>query len=131
MDNQRLPYLEITQNTKRMLLTTLPAGIVVHISYAAVRGQTDEPGAVQRILNPRRISSIKQFTIEVGDFPGSIILNWVNQDNPLQKNNNELILPVVKRSAQIIDGQHRLAGIKSAIEENHEDDHIFMRGTVD
>lgn len=120
MEYQNFQCLEIAQNTKRILLTTMPAGVVVKISYAAVRGQSDEPGAVQRILNPRRINSIKQFTIEVGDFPGAIILNWVNQEYPLQRQNNELVLPLADRAAQIIDGQHRLAGIKAAIEANPE-----------
>lgn len=120
MENMNFACIEITQNTKQIFLTTMPAGVVIKISYAAVRGQSNEPGAVQRILNPRRINSIKQFTIEVGDFPGAIILNWVNQENPLHLKNNELVLPLTDRSAQIIDGQHRLAGIKSAIEANPE-----------
>jgi DNA sulfur modification protein DndB len=75
---------------------------------------------VQRALNPRRINSVKQFTIEVGDFPGVIILNWVDQENPLPIRDNELILPIVARGAQIIDGQYRLAGIRAAIDSNPE-----------
>lgn len=120
MENMDFRFIEITQNTKKIILTTIPSGIVAKIGYAAVRGQSDEPGAVQRVLNPRRINSIKQFTIEVGDFPGVIILNWVNQENPLQMHNNVLVLPLVDRGAQIIDGQHRLAGIRAAIDTNPE-----------
>lgn len=120
MENQSFSYFEVTQNTKRILVTVLPAGIVVNISYAAIRGQSDEPGAVQRILNPSRISSIKQFTLKVGDFPGAIILNWVNQENPIQRSDNKLSFKLVGRSAQIIDGQHRLAGIRAAIEEDEK-----------
>lgn len=120
MEYNNFQFIELTQNTKQILLTTIPAGIVAKISYAAVRGQSDEPGAVQRVLNPRRINSIKQFAIEVGDFPGVIILNWVNKEFPLQRQNNELVLPLVDRAAQIIDGQHRLAGIRAAIETNQE-----------
>ena len=51
------PYLEMKQNTKRILLTKIPAGVLTNISYAAVRGKNDEAGAVQRILNSRRIDS--------------------------------------------------------------------------
>ena len=120
MENQSFSYFEVTQNTKRILVTVLPAGIVVNISYAAIRGQSDEPGAVQRILNPSRISSIKQFTLKVGDFPGAIILNWVNKENPIQRSDNKLSFKLVGRSAQIIDGQHRLAGIRAAIEEDEK-----------
>ncbi len=119
MENQSFPYVEVTQNTKRILITVLPAGVVVHISYAAVRGQSEEPGAVQRILNPSRINSIKLFTLRVGDFPGAIILNWVkDQDNALKRLDNRLSFNTIERSAQIIDGQHRLAGIRAAIEED-------------
>lgn len=118
MENETYPSISILQKERRFFLAVVPAGILVRISYAAVRGQSDEPGAVQRILNPRRINSIKQFTLEVGDFPGAIVLNWVNQDAPLHYEINALRIPSVERSAQIIDGQHRLAGIKAAIEEN-------------
>lgn len=118
MESEKFYFIKLNQNTKTIILTTIPAGIVVKIGYAAIRGQSNEPGAVQRVLNPSRISSIKQFALEVGDFPGVIILNWINKEFPLEIGNNELTLPLVERAAQIIDGQHRLAGIKAAIEAN-------------
>jgi DGQHR domain-containing protein len=75
---------------------------------------------VQRILNTRRIASVKNFTIEVGDFPGSVILNWISNENPIIRDNNFLTVRDEPFSAQIIDGQHRVAGIKAAIEEKSE-----------
>lgn len=94
----------------------IPAGILTRICYAAVRRQDDENGAVQRILNQSRISSIKNFALQNGIFPASIVLNWINE--PLERNENTLEIPETGRIAQIIDGQHRIAGIRAAIEEN-------------
>jgi len=110
-----ISYLEVKQMNKELILTKLPAGLLVNISYASVRGRDNEPGAVQRLLNPKRIESIKDFTLEGGDYPGAIILNWVSTTNPLRKINQTIILSDTARSAQIIDGQHRIAGIKAAI----------------
>jgi DNA sulfur modification protein DndB len=120
MELNSFPYLEVTQINRKLILTKLPAGILVNISYASVRGKDDEPGAVQRLLNPKRIESIKNFTLEGGDYPGAIILNWVSDKNPLQKHNQRISFANVSRTAQIIDGQHRLAGLKSAINERRD-----------
>jgi DNA sulfur modification protein DndB len=46
-----------------------------------VRGQSTEQGAVQRVLNQRRIGSIKDFTLHGGNYPGAIVLNWLNLKN--------------------------------------------------
>jgi len=120
MKPQRFPYLEVQQMHRKLILTKLTAGLLVNISYASVRGQDNEPGAVQRLLNPRRIESIKDFTLQGGDYPGAIILNWVNEDNILTKENQTISFSDAPRSAQIIDGQHRVAGIKAAISERKD-----------
>lgn len=117
MTAHTFPFIRVKQANRELILTKLPAGLLIKVSYASVRGQSSEEGAVQRILNSRRISSIKTFTLEGGDYPGAIVLNWVSKDNPIQKKNNELTFQQVPGSAQIIDGQHRLAGIRSAIDE--------------
>lgn len=111
-------YVSVKQHSRNFLLTSMQAGVIGAISYAAQRGISNEPGAVQRILNPNRISSIKKFTIENGDYPGAIVLNWVSSENILVKSNGTVSFGMVQRSAQIIDGQHRLAGIRAAIEED-------------
>jgi DGQHR domain-containing protein len=112
------PYLEAKQGDRKFLLTKLPASIVTVISYAAVRGQTDEEGAVQRVLNQGRINSIKTFTLQGGDYPNAIVLNWVGETNKLTASSGTLKFAAADGLAQIIDGQHRIAGIKAAIEED-------------
>lgn len=120
MTKLKTPYLMVKQTHREFILTKLQVGILTNISYTAIRGQSDERGAVQRVLNSRRIASVRDFTLEFGEYPGAIILNWVNQDNPIQKENGHLSFSDIQRSAQIIDGQHRLAGIEEAIKENPE-----------
>ena len=112
------PAIEIRQGDKLIILTQLPAEVVAIISYTAVRGQSDEQGAVQRILNRRRISSIRDFALNIGDFPSSVILNWMNSVSPLKKKGDSITFNARRARAQIIDGQHRIAGIKEAISKS-------------
>lgn len=122
IDMQKItfPFQTVTQRNRSFVITKIRAEILTNICYVARRGQKDEAGAVQRILNVRRIADIKKFTLNVGDYPSSVILNWTNDDNPLQRDNNMLSFFNIPYSAQIIDGQHRIEGIKSAINEKDE-----------
>ncbi|MBX4514700.1 hypothetical protein CSI00_20720 [Klebsiella pneumoniae] len=79
----------------------------------------DEVGAVQRILIERRIKGIKDFVLSGGDFPAAIVLNWTKKDN-IKIHDKSIEFDVDSRLAQIIDGQHRIAGIKAAIKEKAE-----------
>lgn len=115
---QAFPFIQVKQANRSLVLTSLPAGLLINVSYASVRNQSQEQGAVQRILNSRRIQSIKAFTLSGGDYPGAIVLNWKNSENPLIKKDGALSFLQNPKSAQIIDGQHRLAGIKAAIGED-------------
>jgi DGQHR domain-containing protein len=93
---------------------------LVQISYASVRNRDDEIGAVQRLLNPRRIDSIKDFTLKGGDYPNCIILNWVDDKHTLTIDKDTILVPIKDRVAQIIDGQHRVEGIREAIKSKPE-----------
>jgi DNA sulfur modification protein DndB len=115
MDTCTSPFVSVIQHKRTILLTKLRADVLTEISYVAVRGQTNEQGAVQRVLNQRRIAGIKDFTLGGGDYPGAIVLNWVNEQNPLKKNGNQLSFEIESGSTQIVDGQHRVAGIRAAI----------------
>lgn len=121
MARVQYPCVEVRQSTHSFVLTKIPAGVLAKISYAAVRNQSPEPGAVQRLLSKTRVDRIKDFTLKGGAYPGAIILNWVGDGS------NRLITtsspPAVSfhdnpESAQIVDGQHRVGGIREAIAEN-------------
>ena len=75
----QLPYIEVKQSKQSFLLCALPASVLSKISYAAVRRRDEEEGAVQRVLNQHRIAGIKSFAAQGGDFPASIVLNWVGE----------------------------------------------------
>jgi len=117
MANIKTTFLEVAQGNRKFFLTKLPAMVVAKISYAAVRGRDTEVGAIQRVLNSSRITGIKAFTLAGGDYPNAIVLNWVSQSNEIKRVANEISFADEDNSAQIIDGQHRVAGIRAAIEE--------------
>lgn len=118
-DTIEVPFIEVIQHGKPMLLTALPAKVIGRISYASVRGKDQEQGAVQRVLNERRISDIRDFTLGGGYYPNSIILNWVS-GTPLRRSGDRIVVPIGQKLAQLIDGQHRVAGLRAAVEENPE-----------
>jgi DGQHR domain-containing protein len=113
-----IPFFNVNQKNRPFILTIMKLGILAKISYAAIRGQSAEAGAVQRVLNQQRIVSIKNFTLSGGSYPGAVVLNWVNTENPLQREGSIIKFRNEEFSAQLIDGQHRIAGIKEAIEED-------------
>ena len=53
---------------------------VLPIYYVAVRGRDNVEGAVQRVLNKRRITSIKNFVLEGNMFFNSFVLNWADSN---------------------------------------------------
>jgi DGQHR domain-containing protein len=79
-----------------------------------------EDGAVQRVLNKSRIKSIKEFVLNGHMFFNTFILNWTNKDKLPVLKNNKLKLFLLENAAQVLDGQHRLAGLREAIEEKPE-----------
>ena len=115
MPKLSVEFLEGRQGKRVSYLTRLPARFVVNLSYVAVRGHDLEEGAVQRILNPSRIGRIRDFTLQGGDFPNAIVLNWTHKRRKLIRSKGRLTISDDVKSAQIVDGQHRLAGIESAM----------------
>lgn len=112
------PFVKVSQGKTHFYLTKLDAKTLAEIAYASVRGQDDEQGAVQRILSTRRISSIADFATSVGHFPNSIVLNWINKKQKISIKGDNLQIPIASRSAQLIDGQHRVEGLRAAMEKD-------------
>lgn len=105
----------IKQGDRHFYVSKMSAGALTEISYAAVRRQSSEEGAVQRVLNPRRIESVKNFVLNGGDFPNAMVINWVDSRSPIA--GNRVTFSIQPGLAQIIDGQHRIAGLQAAILE--------------
>jgi DGQHR domain-containing protein len=91
---------------------------LVYIYYVAVRGRDDEDGAVQRVLNKQRIKAIKDFVLSGNMFFNTFILNWTEPNKTPTFGDGYIEIPMVPSAAQVIDGQHRLAGLDEAIKED-------------
>ncbi|HII3361123.1 DGQHR domain-containing protein [Klebsiella pneumoniae] len=91
---------------------------LIPMYYVAVRGRDNEEGAVQRVLNSRRITSIKKYVLDGNIFFSSFILNWTNADKKIVVKDGIISFDFIPASIQVIDGQHRLAGLEEAMEED-------------
>ncbi len=99
---------------------TLPMRVqdVVFLHYVAVRGKDEEQGSVQRVLSQRRVAAIKQFILKGNRFFNTFILNWTDSQTSPTFADVRASIPIVRRAAQVIDGQHRLAGLEAAMRED-------------
>lgn len=92
---------------------------ILTLKYVAARGVSDEEGAVQRVLNKRRIGNIRDFVLRGNSFFNTFILNWTFPEiTPMIKIENgitKISFPIFEEAAQVIDGQHRLSGIEEAV----------------
>ena len=89
-----------------------------YIKYIAVRGRDNEEGAVQRVLSPIRLKSIEEYVLKGNTFYTPFFLNWTNQDHGIKVENGIIAIPLVPNSAQVLDGQHRLAGLERAMKKD-------------
>ncbi len=89
-----------------------------YIKYIAVRGRDAEEGAVQRVLSPIRLKSIEEYVLKGNTFYTPFFLNWTNKDYGISVDNGCISIPLVPNSAQVIDGQHRLAGLERAMKKD-------------
>lgn len=101
---------------------TMKVKDILSIYYVAVRGLDQEEGAVQRILNKSRITSIKNYILEGNTFFNSFIINWTDESFLPEIIDDTMKLKLVHASAQVIDGQHRLAGLQAVCESGNHDD---------
>ncbi|MBJ9958174.1 DGQHR domain-containing protein [Acinetobacter courvalinii] len=93
---------------------TMKVKDLLAIYYVAVRGVDIEEGAVQRVLSKSRISAIRDYILEGNNFFNSFILNWTEENLKPVVENDLIKISLVPSSAQVIDGQHRLAGLDAA-----------------
>jgi len=111
----KLKYFKLEHEGITYFMTKIKCRDLLHISYVARRGLDDEEGAVQRILNKRRIGSISVFVQEGGYFPTNFILNFLDSTNVMvNEKEQELIVSDSENIAQVLDGQHRIAGLTDA-----------------
>ncbi|MBO1927197.1 DGQHR domain-containing protein [Thiomicrorhabdus sp. 6S2-11] len=115
---KKFQYLEARFGDTPTFTFTMKVKDLMSIYYVAVRGIDKVDGAVQRVLNKRRISDIKEFILGGHTFFNSFILNWTDENYAPTFNDGLIELPIMNSSAQVIDGQHRIAGFEAAMEDD-------------
>ena len=108
-------YIAMTVGSIKLYTFSMRVKDLVKISYVAVRGRDEEEGAVQRVLNKKRISSIKQYILDGNMFVNTFVINWNDEKYMPEISDFEIEIPLVDSVAQLIDGQHRLEGLKEAL----------------
>lgn len=119
-NSYRSPCLKTTFSDIPVYTFPMNVKDVVLISYVAVRGIDPQEGAVQRILNRRRVADIKAFILSGNMFFNTFILNWTEPNLQPDYSNGEISIPLSPAATQMIDGQHRLAGLQAAMETQPE-----------
>ncbi len=118
--NKKYKYISTEINGITIYTLVMPVKDLANISYVAVRGKDIENGAVQRVLNRQRISAIKNYVLGDNLFVNTFVINWTYTESLPIISENEIELPILYAAAQLIDGQHRLEGIKAAMIEKPE-----------
>ena len=115
MDNFSENYVKSIIGEINIFTFPMKVKDLVQLSYVAVRGRDKEEGAVQRVLNRSRISSIKQYILDGNMFVNTFVINWTDSEVTPSFNKNIVTFPLIFSAAQLIDGQHRLEGLKEAM----------------
>lgn len=115
----KVDFFELKHSGLTYYMCKMSGRDLLRISYVARRGESEEEGAVQRILNKRRISGIASFLLNGGFFPTNIIINVVNKENvSVDQKSHTLTFAEEAHLAQVLDGQHRIAGMREAMKED-------------
>lgn len=113
---KKIPLIEVNQPIGTFYISCLPAPIVSKIAKTIRREydtqKLDTKGGVQRGLNPNRVLEISRYTSDPdATFPTPIIIA-VKDDADYRMEENYLIFNETSEIGEIIDGQHRIEGLK-------------------
>lgn len=109
-------YLDIEIAALKAAVTLMTVSDVLKIHYVAVRGRDNEQGSVQRVLSPVRLDSIEKYVLNGRMFYSPFYLNWTSEEHSISvSEDSSLVIPLEDKCAQVLDGQHRLAGLKRAM----------------
>lgn len=120
MESKEYRYVETKFAEHSIYTFAMRVGDLLQMQYVASRGVSTEQGAVQRILNKGRVDSISKFVLAGNTFVNTFILNWTDVQYQPKVKKETLILPLQGRFAQMLDGQHRIAGLQEAFNQKPE-----------
>ena len=114
-----IPCIPANQPIGDMYVCVLDSAFLQKITYADVRRNESECRnveryvGVQRVLDPKREKEIGKYVNFVdATFPNSIIVNVSSDDANYDKKNKVLFIKDEESVASVLDGQHRIAGLK-------------------
>jgi DNA phosphorothioation-associated DGQHR protein 1 len=127
-----VPTIYVEQPFSNFYLASIPVRKLIKVCYSfpAVYGD-DMLNGVQRGLNSKRIENISKYSqTDSALFPNSIILSAnMLKDGTTPENDpwtinplGRLIVPTENEYASIVDGQHRIEGLKKAIKDGGIDE---------
>lgn len=116
--NININYLPIKMGDIDAYVFSMKVKDLDYIQYVARRGQDDEKGSVQRMLSTIRLKSIEEYVLNGNIFYTPFLINWTNEDVQVCVSDGQIHIPLVASSAQILDGQHRIAGLERAVKKD-------------
>jgi DGQHR domain-containing protein len=112
----KIPIIEVTQPIGTFYLASMKASFIIDKLIVNRRGvEEDSESGIQRRLSDKRVHDIAFYTKDPdATFPTAIILNIDKKKCNAKINGNYLSFDENKFSAEIIDGQHRIFGLKKS-----------------
>lgn len=124
-----IPVLRIHQPIGEFFVGVIDSKSLVDISYADIRAmenRLDTYLGIQRRLSPDRVKELKKYVHSIdATFPTSIILAVDGECATWDEKKSTLLLhesnqTPYEKIAKILDGQHRVEGLKEYTEENFQ-----------
>jgi len=108
----KLKYIQVEQPIGTFYLTSIEASILAKI--AIIERRDENPDAVQREQSEKRVKEISKYCGDTdATFPTPIIIA-VNDNADINLDENYITLNENSIIGEVIDGQHRLSGLKSS-----------------
>lgn len=120
MESKEYRYVQTAFLKHPIYTFAMRVGDLLGLQYVASRGVSSEQGAVQRILNKGRVDSISRFVLAGNTFVNTFILNWTDTQYLPKIRKESMTIPLQGRFAQMLDGQHRIAGLLEAVNQKPE-----------
>ncbi len=127
--------LRIKQPIGELYVAKIKAQDLLKISYSDIRSIADENYrnkylGIQRKLDPKRERDIAKYVQSFdATFPTSIVVYIDEKYVLIKENDNDTVEielnNITEKTAKIIDGQHRLAGLQQAIEQQERLGDLF------
>ena len=115
----KLNYIKLEQHVGDLFLVKMKATQVANIAASKTRKSYNDNSGIQRKLDPHRIKSIAKFCkTKNAMFPTPIILSASSDYFVINEKESTLTIPSIgedeNKFCSIVDGQHRLEGLKES-----------------